>query len=339
MKIREFDGGIERSVVRTPVETKRVVRGIRNRDPKGLFSDSNRLLRVEPVPESIVVRQPKAAKPRLEETAPTRPPEVPVRLIPLGEGRYTFETVTHDLEVFRDKSVEAVAEYLATLFLDPAFDDATEFWHIESDPATETVDAMEGVSGWLQLTVDMPLKGLATKLGLSPDEAAVTAGVSTDLILAPITGPLNKAESFIEAAGIIVGLLTGGHVLVLACAKLLLHNQAKRLAVRGAVKMLTGSQSDRPRSNARGAMGHNRRLASDALRFVPREASTQPMPPRPEQHDGRPPQVPASQGAPVTRRQPTPSGPLWLCLAVVSEPLASTSAANPAPATTARKPA
>lgn len=134
VKIREFDGGIERSVVRTPVETKRVVRGIRNRDPKGLFSDSNRLLRVEPVPESIVVRQPKAAKPRLEETAPTRPPEVPVRLIPLGEGRYTFETVTHDLEVFRDKSVEAVAEYLATLFLDPAFDDATEFWHIESDP-------------------------------------------------------------------------------------------------------------------------------------------------------------------------------------------------------------
>ena len=171
-----------------------------------------------------------------------------------------------------------------------------------------------------------------------PREAALTAGVSTDFILAPITGPLDKAESFIEAAGIIVGLLTGGHALVLACLKLLVHNEGKRLAVRGAVKVLTGSQSDHPRSNTGGAVRHKPRVASDAQRTAPREAPTQPMPPRPEQHDvRRPPQIPVSQGAPLRRCQPTPSDSLWLCLAVVSEPPASTSAANPGPAATARK--
>jgi len=34
----------------------------------------------------------------------------------------SFQTVMHNLEVCRGKGVEAVAEYLATLSFDPAFD-------------------------------------------------------------------------------------------------------------------------------------------------------------------------------------------------------------------------
>jgi hypothetical protein len=320
-------------VVRSSTETRVVVRGIRNPAPNvGLSGIRNPLLRVEPG-AAIRAREPYAVKLRLEGTVPTPPPEVPFRLIPQGEGRFTFETVTHGPLVSREKFVEAVAEYLATVLGDPAFDDATEFWHTESDPVTETVDAMEGVSRWLEITVDKPLKGLATGLGLSSDEAAVTAGISTDLILAPITGPLNKAESFIEVGGIIFGLLTGGHALVLACLKRLVHNEGKRLAVRGAVKMLTGSQSDRPRSNAPEAVGHNRRLPHE-----PKQAAISPLLHRPPHHDvPRPEQVPVLPAAPGTRHQWTPQEPLWKGLAFAPKPLTGSGAAGPAPATTARK--
>jgi hypothetical protein len=235
-----------KGVVPPSAEIRGVVRGIRNPGYAGASGIRNPLLCAEPGAESIRVRESQAANRRLEGAVPTRPPEVPFRLIPRGEGTHTFDTVTHGPLVSREKFVEATAEYFATVFGDPILTDATEFWHIESDPVTETVGAIEGVSGWLQITVDKPLKGLSTELGLSPGEAAVTAGISANLILAPITGPLDNAESFIEAGGIIFGLLTGGHGLVLACVKLLVHNQAKRLAVRGAVRALGGSRTARP---------------------------------------------------------------------------------------------
>lgn len=325
-----------KGVVLPSAETRGVVRGIRNTGPNvGVSGIHNPLLRAEPGAESIRVRESKAAKLRLEGTVPTRPPEVPFHLIPRGDGTYTFETVTHGPLVSREKFVEATAEYFATVFGDPLFTVATEFWHTESDPVTETVGAIEGVSGWLQITVDKPLKGLSTALGLSPGEAAVTAGISTDLILAPITGPLDKAESFIEAGGIIFGLLTGGHGLVLACVKLLVHNQAKRLAVRGAVKALGGSRTARRRSATPGARRHNLRLPSDAQRTAAQQAPVPAMLRHQEQPNVlRPPYIPAPEAAPMTSRQPTPSELLWQGLAFAQKP---PTGSGPAPATTAPK--
>ena len=141
-----------KGVVRSSAEIRRGVRGIRNPDPEGLSGIHNPLLRAEPGVESTWIRQSEAAILQLERTTPTRPPEFPFRLVPLGEGTYTFETVTHDPLVSREKFVEATAEYFATVFGDPLFTDATEFWHTESDPVTETVGAMEGVSVRLQIT-------------------------------------------------------------------------------------------------------------------------------------------------------------------------------------------
>jgi hypothetical protein len=123
--------------------------------------------------------------------------------------------------------------------------------HTESDPVTETVGAVEGVTRLLQIAVDTPLKDFGIGLGLSAGEATFAAGVSTEVILAPITGPLDKAESFAGAAGIIFGLLTGGHGLVLVCLKLLAHNEGKRLVVRAAVRAFGGSQTNRPRQDRR----------------------------------------------------------------------------------------
>lgn len=325
-------------VAQSTVEITGVVRGTGNHEPKvGVFALRNPLLRAGLRVESIQIRESKAAVLGVEGTASVRPPEVQFRVASLGGGRYSFEAVTHGVEVSREKFVEATAEYLATLFVDPLSTAAMASWRTESDPATKTVDAIEGVSGWLQITVDKPLKELGTGLGLSPGEAAVTAGVSTNLILAPITGPLDKAESFVEAAGIILGLLTGGHALVLACLKPLLHSEAKRLVVRGAVRALGGSRTDRRRSAMPGAGRHNRRLPSDAQRAAPQQAPTRPVPPRAEQHDVGRRQVFVPQDAAKTRRQNTPSQPLRQRPAFAPKPPAGSGAAHPAPATTAPK--
>jgi hypothetical protein len=322
LKGKEYDSGIERSVVHTSAK---------------LFSARNSLLRAGLSPESIRISESEAAKMRPKGAVTTRPPEGPFRLVPQGEGTFTFETVTHDLEVSWDKSVEAGAEYLTT-FVDRALDDATEFWHTESDLVTETVGAVEGVSGWLEITVDRPFKEFAATLGQSPAEAAVTAGVSTDLILAPITGPLDKAESFIEAAGIILGLLTGGHALVLACLKLLVHNEGKRLAVHVAVKAFGGSWTDRRRSALPQAGRHNPRVPSDAQRTAPEQAPISPLLHYPARHDvPGPEQVPVRPAAPVTRRRPTPQEALWQDLTLAPKPPTGSGAAGPAPATTAWK--
>jgi hypothetical protein len=238
-------------VVRPSAEIGNVVRGTRYSAPIVRLSGiSNPILRGGPGAE-IRLCESKAAKLRLEGTVPSPPPEVPFRLVPQGEGWYAFETVTHDLEVSREKFVEAVAKYLATVIVDPLITDATELWHTESDPVTETVGALEGVTRRLQIAVDTPLKDFGIGLGLSADQATFAAGVSTELILAPITGPLDKAESYLEVAGIIFGLLTGVHGLVLVCIKLLAHNEGKRLVVRAAVKAFGGSQTDRPRQDRR----------------------------------------------------------------------------------------
>lgn len=339
LKSKEYDDGIERSVVHTSKGLRGGARGADTPEPRvGFFSDRDPLLHAGGSSESVRVCESTAIKLRLEGAVPTRPREVPFRLVPQREGTFTFETVTHDLEVSRDKVVEATAEYLATLFFNPAFDDATEFWHTESDPVTETVGSMEGVSGWLQITVDRPLEGLATRLGLSPAEAAASAGVSTDLILAPITGPLGKAESFIAAAGIILGLLTGAHAVVLASLKLLVHNEGKRLAVRGAVKALGGSQTERRRSVQHRARQHNPQVPPDAQRTAPELAPFSSLLHHPAQHDVPcPEQIPVRAAAPVTRRRPTPQEPQWQELTFVPKPPADSGAAGPAPTTTTRK--
>jgi hypothetical protein len=114
------------------------------------------------------IRESKAAVPQVEGTTPTCLPGAPFRLVPLGEGRYSFEAVTHGVEVYREEFVEAIAEYFATIFVDLLITDATEVWHTESGPRDRDRRCHGRVSGWLQITVDTSLKGLLPNWGYLP---------------------------------------------------------------------------------------------------------------------------------------------------------------------------
>jgi hypothetical protein len=284
----------------------------------------------------IEIRRPKAPGLPRENVVAAGPPEPRFRLVSHGEGRFTVESVTHDFEVGREKFIDAIGDYLAGVIGNPLFSAATKSWETESNPVTGAMDAIEGVSGWLEGAVDAPLKGLSTALGLAPGEAAFTAGVSTNLILAPITGPLDKAESYIGVGGIIFGIVTGGHGLVLACIKPLLHQQLHHALAHAVVEAFGGSRKDPRRSPTRGAIGHNLRLPSDVQRTASRQNVIQPMPRHPEQQNVfRPTRFPMPQGAPENPRQPAPREPLWLCLAFAPRPSPNSGAIRTAGARTA----
>jgi hypothetical protein len=235
----------------------------------------------------------------------------------------------HDAEVAREKFNEATADYLATVIGDPLFTTATRFWVTESDLATETIDTIEGINGKIQGAVDTPLQSLGAALGLSSGEAAFTAGVSTNLILAPITGPLGKAETYIEVAGIVFGLLTGMHGLVLACVKPLAHSQAHQLVARGVGSLLDGPRAARPQSDTHTRGNRDLRITDDKRHATAQQSLTQPMMRRLEQQDVlRPAPFPTPQDSPESWREPTRSDPLWLCLVFVSKPPTSSDSAH-----------
>jgi hypothetical protein len=259
------------------------------------------------------------------------PPGEELITVEIGQRTFTFGRVPREVETSREKVVEATAGYLATVIGNPLFTVATRSWQTESYPVTETVGVIEGVSGHLQGAVDAPLKIVGAALGLTPGEATFTAGVSTNLILAPITGPLDKAESYLEIGGIIFGIITGGHGLVLACIKPLLHSQFKHLLARGLVEMVDGLSSTHPQSDTPAVESCDLPTADTAEQARLHEALTQPMTQDLPQRSVTPPaRFTVRDDLPRKRHEPTPDEPLWLCLAFVSKETTSGSVAHTA---------
>jgi hypothetical protein len=112
---------------------------------------------------------------RKEKYRPALPPGILANPIPRCDGRLTFETVRRDAEAAREKFNDATGDYLATVVPDRFFAFAAKSWHTESNPATQTIGALEGLCGWLQ-DVDAPLKNVGIALGLPSGGAAFAAG-------------------------------------------------------------------------------------------------------------------------------------------------------------------
>lgn len=241
-----------------------------------------------------------------ERSVPEGPSEPRFKLT-FGEGgNPLFEVVADDAEAGREKLIEATADYLGTVIGDPLFAAATERWESEAFPETQAAGLIDGASAQLETAFDTPLKGLGAALGLSSGEAAAVAGISSNLILAPITGPLGEAASFIEIAGIVVGLATGAHVLVLACAKPLLHSQVERVLSRSIADLLGGSHlADAKKPTDR----VGRTPSQDFARWAMREQEHQTA----DDATGRR----ESDDPPRTQRGPGGDEQLWLCLCYV----------------------
>lgn len=175
------------------------------------------------------------------------------------------------------------------------------------------MDAIEGASGGLQDAVGTPLRGAGGALGLSSGEAAFSAGVATNLILAPITGPLGEAATYIEVAGIIIGLATGAHPLVLACIKPLAHSQLEHALSQCFVKLISGWHTAGPQPD-----GHTSTMRDSLEQSLPPPSSLgNPPPTQPMEPDGivvsGP--HPTPNSAPNTRNEPP-----WVCVGFVSKP-------------------
>ena len=208
------------------------------------------------------------------------------RIVPLSlEGQQTPETVKQYIEIFEEKLPEATDEELATVIVDPAHDAATQCWETETDHVTKVVETSEQ----LKDGVTASLQRVGDNSGLPPGAADFTAGVATNLILAPIMGPLDKAETYIEVAGIIIGITMGAHGLALACAKLLLKRQSERVFEQGVMSLLQGPRTAQPHSDASQAASHQPHTATDSPPFKHPESVAHPTAHDREQHGVVPP--------------------------------------------------
>ena len=94
-------------------------------------------------------------------------------------------------------------------------------------------EAVNTAADWLGNLVEHPIDSLSTSVGAPGSLAAAGAGVIATYVLHPITEELDEAAKIIEVVGIIIGLATGLHPLVLACVKPLAHSEIAELVADG----------------------------------------------------------------------------------------------------------
>lgn len=243
------------------------------------------------------------------------PPEFLARRRSLDDWKRRGETVTHDVEVGREKLTEAFDDWLAAEVPNPF-------------PAAESLDSqarsfieirvaggLDVVSGQLQAAVMSGLKMTSTGIGLNPAEATISAGIFSNLVLAPITGPLGKVATFFEAAGVLIGFATGAHPLALACIKLLAHDELPHVLSQGLGTLINGSHTDAPQSDEHSLMMQRMQQAIEQqLALFERVSPAETHALAPDRF-----LVPEWPSA-LLKAQDTPRERLWLCLGFVPKP-------------------
>jgi hypothetical protein len=183
----------------------------------------------------------------------------------------------------------------------------------QSSMAVRVPGAIDQVAGVLQSAVTSSFNGVATGLGVAPGAAAVSAGICSNLVLAPITGPLDKVATFIEVAGLIAALATGAHPLALACGKLLLHSQVEKLLARELVSVFDGPGIDLPRVPEDSMVVDILRRQMEQGNSLAQAAPSPEISVRVWTNDEHP-VVPQATAAVSESRQNASSQPPWLCL-------------------------
>ena len=123
---------------------------------------------------------------------------------------------------------KAVAEYAGNTT-------SGALWHIaiyrttNSFPLSGAANALNNASDWIRNIVEQPLAGFASAAGAPGPLAEMGAGIATNLVIEPVTAPLENAARICEIIGIAVGLATNLHPLVVACAKPLAHSELSKV--------------------------------------------------------------------------------------------------------------
>lgn len=146
------------------------------------------------------------------------------------------ERAEHD-ESFRERLTDAAADYFAGKYGDPVFATVTQAWVTEGAfPETALADVCNRIGDGLSSVVESPLEAVGTELHIPGLLDATMAGIGTNLVLEPVTGPLGDVAQLCEIVGVVVGVLTGFHPLALASAKMLAHDEFHKGVARGIVE-------------------------------------------------------------------------------------------------------
>jgi hypothetical protein len=122
----------------------------------------------------------------------------------------------------------------------------------QSFPLSQTADLLDGSAEWLRGLVEHPLADAASRAGAEGPVVPIGAGITANFVTARLTAPLEGAARVCEVAGIVIGLATGAHPLVMVCAKRLAHDELGKALGRGFEQIIDSIGADRQRTAGRG---------------------------------------------------------------------------------------
>jgi hypothetical protein len=162
-------------------------------------------------------------------------------------GSFTVGYGADDHDERLERVREAAADY-ATDKLDQRLGgsrlDADLWMSKNSFPPAIAVQVMTDVNVRLNERLADTLRDAAVRAGSPGVVADVGAGMAADFALAPFAKPIRQVTRTIELAGLAVGVITCQPHLAMACAKALVHDEARTLSSR----VITDAISDRARS-------------------------------------------------------------------------------------------
>jgi len=95
----------------------------------------------------------------------------------------------------------------------------------ESFPLSDAADVLNSSAEWLRSLAERPLAAAAQAVGVGGPVVPIWAGITAQLATARLTAPLENAARICEIVGVLVGVATGMHPLVVACANRLAHDE------------------------------------------------------------------------------------------------------------------
>lgn len=114
---------------------------------------------------------------------------------------------------------EALAESMADRI-------AEMTWKIDDGLSDgQIADLVASLPDSVKTIVQEKLDGLAQVAGVPAPVALLGADVTATLVLSPVLKPVENGLHTLEIVGIVIGLITGLHPLVIACAKHLAHDE------------------------------------------------------------------------------------------------------------------
>ena len=139
----------------------------------------------------------------------------------------------------REEINAALADYAAS-WAEALWGDT--WWQTPQDLTLSQVAALfDGSAEWLHDLIEDPVADALCAAGADGPMVDIGGGVTANFVTASVTAPLETAARLCELAGIVIGLLTGMHALVMACGKRFVHDEVHKLIGKGVERVLAPS--------------------------------------------------------------------------------------------------